>query len=99
METSIKPVDISNKIAKMSAHEYISIPISNIDLSFKGEDVEFILNTLTKVHASLLLTMKDTAISAEERKDAYHFAHRTEMMYADIFSQLKLYRPERVDLN
>lgn len=83
----------------MQLHNYMSIPHQDLTLKFKGEEVEFMLNTLYRVHSTLIDQIKDPATGQVERKDAVDFARSTEYMYATIFKQLKLNGPKRDDLH
>lgn len=80
-------------------HEFMSIPTTDVSFKLKGTEVELILSTLTKVHTSLVETLTDPKTSGEDRQAAYEYALSTEYLYASIFRQLKLYKPERADLN
>lgn len=98
-KTSDKPIDLTHLMPIMSAHDHVTFPEEGVQLSLTSEELEFILSTLTKVHTSLLDRVKDKTVAVSERKSAYEFALTTEGMYASIFKQLKLYKPEREDLN
>ncbi len=91
--------DLTGKIPAMQLHNYMSIPNRDMVLNLTGEDVEFMLNTLYRVHSTLIATVKDTSVDQVERKNAYDFAKSTEYLYATIFQQLKLNKPERADLH
>lgn len=83
----------------MKAHDHVKFPDEGVKLQLTPVELEFILSMMTRVHVSLLDRVKNKALPQEERKEAYDYALSTENMYAAIFSQLKLYRPERKDLH
>jgi hypothetical protein len=95
----VDEVDSTCAVAPMSLHEHMAIPPGNVTLSFSGVEVEFILSTLAKVHASLVETLADKKSTEDQRVSAHSFALNTENLYANIFKQLKLSRGERLDLN
>jgi hypothetical protein len=97
--TTKKRIDMTDSIHWSAMHKYMAVPLKDINLTFKGEEVEFILSTLNKVHGSLIATIKDADASPAERKTAYEFALSTEKLYGNIFQQLKLVKPERTELN
>jgi len=93
-----KPIDMTHLIPVMSEHDHVKFP-EVAELHLSAAELEFFLTTLTHIHTTLVDQVKDLNLSKVERKTAYDFALGTENLYHSIFRQLKLYKPERSDLN
>lgn len=82
----------------MKLYDFAQFP-DETKLKFSATELEFLLQTLTRVHTSLVDTVKDKTAETAARKLAYDIALSTENIYASIFKQLKLHRPTRTDLH
>lgn len=99
LKKSEKPVDITKRVSPMKMHDHMSMP--SIDSTFKltGDEVEFTLSLLSRVHQTLVEDVRNQDLPSDDRNTAYSMALKVEKLYGSMFSQLKLNKPDRPELH
>jgi hypothetical protein len=97
-EATLEEFDVTDQVRPMDMHEHLPA-LSPVNLKLQGEDIEAMFRLLQYAHGQLLDAVKNQQLGADIRKAAYHLCKDSETLYAVLMDQLKLRRPEAVELH